>query len=466
MAASDLRSRDADEPGETPAAPPAHEHGGRRARSPRRGAHFLAEASAVLASSLDYEATLQQVAQLAVPALGDWCTVYMLADDGEVRRVAVAYVNGEKGELAAALRRYPPSPVAPRSSVAEVMRTGQPILTRRIPPQYVESIAQDADHLEIMRRLDFRSSMTVPLGARGQVFGALAFFTADPSRPYTRTDLELAEDLARRAGLAVDNARLYREAQRAIQVREEFLSVAAHELKTPLTSLLGYTQVLLQQFVADRQPDPAIVRRALTAIESQSERLARRIDRLLDVARIESGHLEIQPALVDVTRLVESALASAQVSAPRHTFVLRARRGILARLDALRFEQVLTNLLDNAAKFSPAGSQVEVAVELTDEPAASAGPSRPGRPTIRLTVTDHGVGIAPEHRARIFERFYQARQPGPVAGLGLGLYICRQIVQLHGGTITAEHPAEGGTRFVVRLPAAPAARNTNLRTDS
>src|SRR6188768_3948392 len=268
-------------------------------------ATFLAEASAALASSLDYEATLQQVASLAIPALGDWCTVYMLAEDREIRRVAVAYTDGEKAELARALRRYPPSPVSDRSSVAEAMRTGQPILTPVIPQAYVGAIAQDAEHLEIMRRLDFRSSMTVPLQARGEVLGALAFFSSDPERRYDRADLALAEDLARRAGLAVDNARLYREAQRAIRARDEFLSVAAHELKTPLTTMLGFAQMLLKHLTPDGQSDQPIVRRALQAIEQQSERLARLVTRLLDIARIEGGRLMIEPIVTDVVPVVD-----------------------------------------------------------------------------------------------------------------------------------------------------------------
>jgi GAF domain-containing protein len=260
----------------------------------------------VLASSLDYEATLQQVAKLAIPALGDWCTVYMLAEDREIRRVAVAYTDGEKAELAQALRRYPPSPVSNSSSVAQAMRTGQPILTPVIPETYVGAIAQDAEHLEIMRRLAFRSSMTVPLKARGDVLGALAFFSSDPERRYDTTDLALAEDLARRAGLAVDNARLYREAQRAIRARDEFLSVAAHELKTPITTMLGFAQILLKHLTPGGQIDEQIVPRALRAIEQQSERLSRLVTRLLDIARIEGGRLAVEPVVTDLVPLSQS----------------------------------------------------------------------------------------------------------------------------------------------------------------
>jgi PAS domain S-box-containing protein len=407
-------------------------------------ATFLAEASAALASSLDYEATLQQVARLAVPALGEWCTVYMLDEGREIRRVAVACTDGEKAELAQALERYPPSPISSRSSVAEAMRTGTSILTPRIPEAYIAMIAQDAEHLEIMRRLDFRSSMTVPLQARGDVLGALAFFTGDPDRRYDHADLALAEDLARRAGLAVDNARLYREAHRAIRARDEFLTVAAHELKTPLATMLGYAQMLLKHLEPESEADPSLVHRALQAIEQQAERFARLVSRLLDISRIEGGRLAVEPVQTDLVPVVQTVVDTIQASTARHRLVTSGPSELRALVDPLRFEQVLTNLLDNAVKFSPDAESIEVDL------------SRTSLGMVRLAVTDHGPGIPPEGRERIFDRFYQADPRHHATGMGLGLYISRQIVEQHGGSIRAELPAEGGARFVVILPAGPA----------
>jgi signal transduction histidine kinase len=366
----------------------------------------------------------------------------MLTDGREIRRVAVAHRDGEMAELARALRRYPPSPVSPRSSVAQAMRTRTSILTPRIPQTYVNTIAQDAEHLEIMRRLDFRSSMTVPLEARGDVLGALAFFTSDPDRRYDAADLALAEDLARRAGLALDNARLYRESQRAIRARDEFLSVAAHELKTPMTSMLGFAQMLLKYLTPDRQIDEQIVRRALQSIEQQSERLSRLVSRLLDIARIEGGRLTVEPTRVDVVALVNGVVSTLQAASGRAQVVVRAPADLEAYVDPLRFEQVVTNLLDNAMKFSPPGAEIDVEISLTS------------LDMVRLAVTDRGPGIPVEDRDHIFERFYQAPSGNLSAGMGLGLYICRQIVEQHGGSISAEHPPEGGARFVVMVPSA------------
>jgi signal transduction histidine kinase len=313
-------------------------------------------------------------------------------------------------------------------------------VTPKIPGTYPANIAQDAEHLEIMRRLDFRTSMTVPLEARGDVLGALAFFSSDPERRYDDTDLALAEDLARRAGLALDNARLYLEAQRAIHARDEFLSVAAHELKTPLTSMLGYAQMLLLHMRADLHLDEQIITRALQAIEQQSERLSRLVSRLLDIARIEGGRLGIEPTSTDLVSLVGAVADTIRIGAPGHRLVVRAPESLVATIDPLRLEQVLINLLDNAVKFSPPGADIDIDLSETSMGMA------------RLAVTDHGPGIKAEDRDRIFDRFYQAHSGQYAAGMGLGLYISRQIVEQHGGSISAEAPQDGGTRFVVVVP--------------
>ncbi len=407
-------------------------------------ATILADASAALASTLDYDVTLQQAARLAIPALGDWCTVYMLEDDGAVRRVAVAYTDGEKAELAAALRRYPPSPASPRSTVLQVMRSGQPVITHQIPDAYVSGIAQDAEHLEIMRRLDFRSSMTVPLKARGVVLGAVAVFTSDPGRRYDAADLALAIDLAQRASLAIDNARLYREAQRAIRSRDEFLSVAAHELKTPLTSMLGFTQLLLRSFRTGAMPNDGLVERALRAIESQSERLSRLVARLLDLARIEGGRLAIEVQPTDLVPLLRATVEAMRIGKPTCSIVMQLPDALVATVDPVRVEQVVTNLLDNAVRHSP--SSAPIVLMLT----------RLGTSELQITVTDRGPGIPLEHRPRIFDRFFQAQSGQYATGMGLGLFICRQIVEQHGGTIAVECPPAGGAQFIMTLPLAPA----------
>jgi signal transduction histidine kinase len=255
-------------------------------------------------------------------------------------------------------------------------------------------------------------------------------------------DFDLAQDLARRCALAIDNARLYAEARAAIGTRDEFLSVAAHELKTPMTSLRGYAQLLGREFDTGQVANPERARRAAMTIQVQSDKLARLVAQLLDMSRIQSGRLAIERRDTDLSALAREIVETARNQLKQHTLTARLPTDLWVRIDPLRIEQVLTNLIDNAIKYSPEGGQIDLAL-------SSAGDH------VKLTIRDHGVGVPLEHRQHIFDRFYQAHAGGALtsmAGMGLGLYISRQIVELHGGSIDAEFADEGGTTFVVLLP--------------
>ncbi|HEY8283081.1 MAG TPA: ATP-binding protein [Chloroflexota bacterium] len=229
------------------------------------------------------------------------------------------------------------------------------------------------------------------------------------------------------------------ELRAAIAARDVFLSVAAHELKTPITSLQGMAQLLLRRARRQGTIAPDRLMSGLATIDEQASRLRRLLLRLLDSAQIETGKLRIEPIQTDLAALVHAILAR-HPGQDTHTLVGTGAEHLEAVVDPLRFEQVVVNLLDNAVKFSPEGSTVVVAVEQDPEGGA------------RLSVTDQGVGIAPDQRARVFERFHQAHAGDSWAGLGLGLYITREIIELHGGTVRIEEPAHHGTRFVVTLP--------------
>ena len=245
--------------------------------------------------------------------------------------------------------------------------------------------------------------------------------------------------------MAVDNARLYREAQEAIRARDEFLSVAAHELKTPITSMRLSAQSLLRRLDKEGILDPQRVRQAMHLMDQQSDKLSRLIAQLLDIARIEAGRLTITREVTDLTRLVETVAATAQTRSTQHTLIVDTVPSVKGAVDPLRLEQVLINLIDNAFKYSPAGGRIEIGLSL------------PSPDLVRLTVRDWGTGIPPEKRAQIFNRFYQGDASHHAGGMGLGLYISRQIVELHGGQIEAEFPPDGGTCFVVSLPTGLAA---------
>jgi signal transduction histidine kinase len=268
------------------------------------------------------------------------------------------------------------------------------------------------------------------------------FLRSGGSSAYKAADLAFAEELARRGGIAIDKARLHAEAKEATRLRDEFLSVAAHELKTPMTSLRGYAQLLLSQAPSGSASlDADVLTKGLRIIATQSEKLTQLTTQLLDVSRIEAGKLQLDQRQVDLTGLIHSVVAAAQASAERHILCLDAPETCEALVDPLRLEQVVTNLLSNAIKYSPEGGQIELAIV----PCATGA--------IRLEVRDHGIGIPLERRAHLFERFYQAHGEGHFGGLGLGLFISRQIVELHGGSLQADFPIDGGTRFIVTLPA-------------
>jgi signal transduction histidine kinase len=230
-------------------------------------------------------------------------------------------------------------------------------------------------------------------------------------------------------------------AEAALNIRDEFLSVASHELKTPVTALSAYAQLALRRIQRQGNIEADRVQQTLQTITGQAERLTRLLNQLLDISRLESGKLSLEPQLTDVRALVAQALTAAETSSDQqHTFSLDAPSALDAVVDPLRLEQVLVNLLDNAVKYSPDGGRIELHL-------------RQATPEVfEVSVRDHGLGIPPEKRSHIFERFYQAHANAQRGGMGLGLYITRQIVELHGGSIRAEFPDDGGTRFVVRMP--------------
>ncbi len=243
------------------------------------------------------------------------------------------------------------------------------------------------------------------------------------------------------------------EVRQAIQAREKFISVASHELRTPLTSLRGFSQLLLRLSDKYAQDDPAKLRQAVRVMHDQTVKLSRLVEQLLDLSRIESGWLSLRTTEIDLVPLVRGVVEAMQMGASLHTLRLTAPDSLMALADPLRMEQVISNLLDNALRYSPNGGLVEVVVAM----------SGPGRASI--SVSDHGVGIPEEHHPHIFDRFYQAHTDRHMGGLGIGLYVSNQIVALHGGSIVVESPPAGGARFVVNLPTGLDDRTTHSEVE-
>ena len=410
--------------------------------------HFLADATAVLSSSLDYEITLERVAQMAVPRLGDWCAVDMAADaSGSVRRLAVAHVDPAKVALARRIQeRYPPDLDSPRG-LARVLRTGEPELYPEIPDELLVASARDPEHLRLSRELGLKSAILVPLKVGERVLGVITIVAAESNYRYGAVDLASAIELARRAALAVENARLYREAQAAVRRRDEFLSVASHELKTPLSSVHLQVQSLLRLAAraGSREfPSDKLAAKLLRA-DTQLGKLTALINQLLDVTHIVSGQFMMQPRPTNfaaVVREVTARLESA-AEAAGSPFDLSLAPSVLGNWDPDRLEQLVTNLLSNALKYG-AGQPVEITLQ------------RSGRDAL-LVVRDRGPGIEVADQARIFERFERASPMRHYAGLGLGLWIARQIVLAHSGEIGVESAPGKGASFTVRLPATDVA---------
>jgi signal transduction histidine kinase/ActR/RegA family two-component response regulator len=405
-----------------------------------RRASFLAEASRVLAGSLDYEATLKSMARVAVPYLADYVVVDVLDAERRLRRLGAAHADPAVEPRLAATPPFTFEPGA-ESPLAAVIEDGDATLVREVTDDWLAARRRDAEHLGASA-LRPTSLMLVPLRARGRALGAVCFALTGASRRYALADLAIAEDLAQRAALAADNARLYREAQDASRAKDEFLAVLSHELRTPLTPVLGWVRMLRTGTLK-----PGAAERALETVERNTRLQVQLVEDLLDVSRIITGklRLEIRPvALADVVDTAIEAVAGAVTD--KH---LRVTRSVapdlpIVEADPNRLQQVLGNLLSNAVKFTPDGGSVDIAL-------ATAGPN------VRLAVTDTGEGLLPDVAPHIFDRFRQAdstitRQYG---GLGLGLAIVRHIVELHGGTVHASSAGPGlGTTVTVLLPVA------------
>jgi signal transduction histidine kinase len=415
----------------------------RKAKGAERRAQFLARASQALAGSLDYRVTLDRVARLAVPRVADLCAVDILGEDGGIRRLAVAHREPEKAAVVWELEHRWPLSLKDEYGPGRVIRSGRPELRGEVPEAKLPLAARDQEHLRALRTLGLESYLVAPLQARGRTLGAITFAYTGSHRRYRKADLRLAMELADRAALAVDNALLYRASQAAVRLRDEFLAVASHELKTPLTPLNLRLQSLRREL--DRGGptlDPARVREHVAALQRQSKRLSTLVESLLDVSRLEAGRLELNLEYVDLAALAREVAGRFAAQASRTSTPLEVQAGepVVGIWDRVRLEQVVSSLLSNALKYG-AGRPIHVLVE--------RGPTG-----ARLTVRDQGIGISPEHLPRIFDRFERAVSAEHFGGLGLGLYLTRHLVQAFGGTIRASSQPGRGATFEVDLPLA------------
>ncbi len=409
------------------------------AEAAERRSTFLAEASSMLAATLDYEKTLINISRLAIPTFADWCFVYLALEGTEISSALIAHVDPEKEQLAQEVEIRPEDLSSETLPVVRVFQTGTPELFDDINEDELRNTVQDDQKFAALKQLGLRSAVVVPIPGRHSVMGVIGFASPKAAR-YTSAELIFAQDLARRISLALENARLYREAQEANRAKDEFLATLSHELRTPLNAILGWTQIL-----RSKRLDEVTTARAFEAIERNAKSQAELIEDMLDVSRIITGRLRLELRPVQLSEAVDAALDSvrptAEAKSVRIETTLQADAGAISG-DQHRLQQIVWNLLSNAVKFTAAGGVVRVKLEY---PGSEA----------RLTVTDTGKGISPAFLPYVFDRFRQAETmvSRTASGLGLGLSIARHLVELHGGIIEASSEGEGrGATFTVTFP--------------
>ncbi len=401
--------------------------------------HFLADVSKVMGELLDVNSTLQKVASLSVPQVADWCAIHMLDGCEHAQLVAVAHAQPDQVDIAEHLYREYPPPEDAQYGFRKVMRTGKSELVSQVTDEMLQAAAQSPEHLEVLRKLGLRSLICVPLKTKQSVFGAISFASAESERAYDAADLAMAEDVAHRATIAIENARLYQKVRDADRRKDEFLAMLSHELRNPLAPIRSGLEILSM--------DPGNHEDAVQLMQEQLEHVVRLVDDLLDVSRIMQGKIELRQVPCEISMLVQRSLEAVrpQIEArQQHLKISVPEEPIGLSADPVRLIQILENLLSNASKYTDKGGHIELSAEKQG-------------PEVVLTVSDSGVGIDPELLPLVFELFTQSNRSLDRAqgGLGIGLTLVQRLVEMHGGTVEAHSEGAGkGSQFIVRLPVA------------
>ena len=410
----------------------------------QKRAALLAEASRVLSASFDYQTTLAALVRLAVPALADYCALDIVEADDRFERIGEAHVDPAKSQLLREVATFPKNALTDRHPLIRVMNTGAPVIEADITPAFIRASFAEPGQRQIVEALGPRSLICVPLVTSGKPIGALTLVTSGSGRRFEVADLSLAADLARRAAVVVEHARLFHEAQQATRARDDVLAVVAHDLRNPLNTVTMAVSLILETTPLERVQE----RRQAEIVRRAADRMNRMIQDLLDVKRMESGRLTIdarpeQPGVlindtVDMLRPLAMGSTIRMETNVEHNLPL-------VTADSARIQQVLSNLVGNAVKFTPRAGTITVCAERIDG-------------EVRFAVIDTGPGIPAEQLPHIFGRFWQAK-PSDRRGIGLGLAIAKGIVEAHHGRIWVESSVGLGSTFYFTLPTAEGANN-------
>jgi PAS domain S-box-containing protein len=407
------------------------------AENSQKRAALLAEASRVLSASFDYQTTLAALVNLAVPALADYCALDIVEEEDKFDRIGEAHVDPAKSQLLREVATFPRSALTARHPLIRVMTTGEPVLEADITPAFIRASFAEAEQRRVVEALGPRSLICVPLVTSGKPLGALTLVTSGSGRRYDLADLTLAADLARRAAIVVEHARLFHEAQQATRARDDVLAVVAHDLRNPLNTVSMAVSLMLESTPPERVQE----RRQVEIVRRATDRMNRMIQDLLDVKRMESGRLTIDARAEQPTTLINDTIDMLRPLATGSMIRLEANIDDdlpTVHADVARIQQVLSNLVGNAVKFTPRNGRVTVCAERIDG-------------EVRFGVIDTGPGIPPEQVPHIFGRFWQA-QTSDRRGIGLGLAIAKGIVEAHNGRIWVESHVGLGSTFYFTLP--------------
>ncbi|HEY2147949.1 MAG TPA: ATP-binding protein, partial [Pirellulales bacterium] len=396
---------------------------------------------AELATLLDYHSTMQRIARMAVPFFADWCIVDVVDSGGRIEHVAHAHFDPtQEPVLKEFVERYQ-TEMDSSALTAQALRTGKPQFIDDLPGAFLDKLARDKRHRELLDKLGPRSAISVPILVRNAAVGALNFVVSRPERRYSAADVELATELARRAAVAIENARLYQDLKEAQREKDDFLAMLAHELRNPISAIQYAND--LSRIGANTEFQPSEI------IDRQVQNLTRLIDDLLDVSRITRNKIELKREPVDGRTIMQRAVATTEplIRSRKHSLKVEASSDPLPIfVDPTRAEQILVNLLSNAAKYTHEGGEITVRAMAEDGFAV-------------FKIKDTGLGIPQPMLHRVFELFMQVdpsldRTQG---GLGIGLTVVRRLAELHGGSVSATSEGPGrGSEFTVRLPLVEA----------
>ncbi|HEU4556653.1 MAG TPA: ATP-binding protein [Longimicrobium sp.] len=440
---------------------------------------FLAQSSRCLAESLDYESTLRTVAGMALPFLGSWCIVDVVEPDETMRRIAIVHPDPEKQEIVAGLREgWPPGRDDPLGA-PRAMRSRKIEVISHVDDEILVAVARDEENLRRLRALGIGSVIVVPLIARGYVHGALSLVSADTGHQYAQGDLEMAEDLGARCAMAIDNARLHRDARtagalaaqmnqrlviasvsnqeladaarEADAAKSQFLSAMSHEIRTPINAIIGYTALLDLEIAGPLTPAQS---QYLDRVRVCSSHLLTLINDVLDLAKVESGRMEVRRGNAQAAAAVTMAVGLVDPQAIAGGVTIDYREGCTDCYvgDEDRVRQIVVNLLANAVKFTDRGGRVTVTCGTTRDPDHDAQLVGEG-PWVFIRIADTGIGITPVLRDAVFEPFLQADQghTRKQGGTGLGLTISRELARLMGGDLTLRSVLGEGSCFTLWL---------------